>query len=253
MPKDHKSANATKPVLLYQQPGTPSSVDDEDEDQDQQPEAEQQQQPQVVEPEKVLDFNNANDAYNHFWQQSDEWYDSLTKSEQDALKKYTGSGYHGINNALRDEGKHGTPLTAEQKAMEKHLNEGLAKFETKDTITLYRGAASNCIPKFAQKDPSKLIGKTYFDNAFMSCGASADKAWGGGTKFVITVPKGSKGAGAYVGHHSTCSHEGEFLLRSHSHFTVSNAYKDSSGKVVVEMTLIPGKYNKVSKTAKAST
>ena len=246
MSKNHDSNNATKkitltaPGVLNQQP-EPEPEEPKQAVQTVQQEPEQQKEP--------IDFANAKEAAKYFEKQADEWWNSLDDEEQLQLGKYTGSYYVGANEALVQQGKYGTPLPQWVEDLEKGATSALSKFDLKEPIVIYRGANKSCLPYFALKDPTALIGKHYFTNAFFSAGASKDKGWDSKIKFVVTVPA-CKGAGAYIGKHSTHPSEGEFLLRPHCRFLVTNASKDSSGHIEVHMTLIPGKYSMIGKPKK---
>lgn len=245
MSKNHDSNNATKKITLTA-PGVLNQPP-EPEPEPEEPKQEVQQEPELQ--KEPIDFENAKEAAKYFDKQVDEWWNALDDEEKLQLKKYTGSYYVAANDALVAQGKYGTPLPQWVEDMEKGATSALSKFEVKEPIVIYRGANKACLPYFALKDPTKLIGKHYFTNAFFSAGASKDKGWSNKVKFVVTVPP-CKGAGAYIGKHSTHGSEGEFLLRPHCRFLVTSASKDSSGHIELHMTLIPGNYTMISKPNK---
>ena len=120
----------------------------------------------------------------------DEWKASLKGKENSAVAAYTGSAYQSINPALRAGGNH---------ELAQHIDSALAKAPgTPHELTLTRGVSGSFPVE---------VGGVYHDKGYMS--TSLSNGFGGNNKFVITAPKGSKGAYLVQSQHSS---EKEFLL-----------------------------------------
>ena len=141
---------------------------------------------------KVLDMDTAQ-------KHTDDWWRSLSESERQAWKNYTGSGYSEINRGLRNGGAPTPTAVKLSRSMEKTTRE----------FTVFRGSPIP-IEQFR-------VGKLWTDKGFMSTAVNPGGAWTG-TKFEIIVSKGTKGR--YIGKKSTHPGENEFLLDRGTKFRV---------------------------------
>lgn len=128
------------------------------------------------------------------------WWDTLSETEKSAWRSYTGSGYAAINRRLRTgDGKITPTMEALSRTMEK----------TTEEFVVRRGG-SYPAGTFTE-------GALWRDKGFMST-AIRGGGFGGNTKLVITVSKGTKGH--YIGTKSSHQHENEYLLDKGTRFRV---------------------------------
>ncbi len=161
---------------------------------------------------KVLwDFQKANE-----W--SEGWWRTLTSTQQAAVRKYTGSGYHSMNGALR---KGATP-----DATSRALSSAMRPVDHE--FTVFRGTRIP-ISQFQQ-------GGLWSDKGFMSTAINPAGSWDG-IKFEIVIPKGTKGA--YVDPFSSHRGENEFIIDKGTKFRVIEVDTRGSGRV--KMVAIPHK------------
>jgi hypothetical protein len=156
----------------------------------------------------VLDMNKADD-----WTEA--WWKTLTSSQQQAWKTYTGSGYRSINQGLRGGGS----LTSTAQRIRQSM------VLTEHEFMVFRGTN---IPIGEFK-----VGSLWEDMGFMSTAVNPGSAWSG-VKFDITLPKGVRGM--YIGKRSSHSHENEFLIDAGTKFRILSV--DVQRKVV-KMVAIP--------------
>lgn len=153
---------------------------------------------------------------------TDAWWRDLDKDTQKAWNYYTGSGYRGLNQALRGIGR----MTDDMRKHSKALSDSMEAVE--DQFTVVRGGGYD-IEEF--KGKSK-----WTSEGFTSTAASG--GFGGNVRFVITVSKGTKGR--WIGTKSVHPGEKEFLLDKGTEFRITSI-DDSKHPPVVHLTTIPKK------------
>ena len=128
-------------------------------------------------------------------------FKSLNRSEQDAIKAYTGDDYETINKKLRS----GGPPSGHAVEMDK----ALAKSSLSHDMEVHRGFT-------LEGRPPPKIGSVMQDNAYMSTSHGQRRAEGFTSRtdesvlMKVKVPKGSKAI--YVGGNSKYGNEQELLL-----------------------------------------
>ena len=120
-----------------------------------------------------------------------EWFDTLSKAEKKAIKKYTEKNYGNINDVLRGKAKE---FVGNNEKYVNALNRVFAKSEgIPDAITVYRGADKAMLGNLKDIKVDKLVGKVIEEKGFMSTSLIKDKAFGGNLLLEINAPKGAKG------------------------------------------------------------
>jgi hypothetical protein len=145
-----------------------------------------------------------------------------TATQQNAISKYSGNGYHQWNDKLRHD-----PNFAKSDPLTKHLDDYLnnAVFEEDFTVT-----------RKVDGDYAKILksiifeGTKFIDRGYIS--TSATGQWSGSFKFVISIKKGQRGAA--IGKWSHHPSEDEVLLPRNSAFVVKS-YDHGSGTVHVDL------------------
>lgn len=170
------------------------------------------------------------------------WDTSLSDSEYNAVKYYTGSGYNSINGAL-----YSTPFNQMSESKQEtvqNLEAAINKFELYEGITVTRasdfklfGAGNGETMTMAQiKDVLAQNNNKLVLNGFLSTGANMNGAEIDGSGLVVhyKVPP-SIGAGAYV--NPISSHKGswenEFLFnwKSVMKYDPNSMYEDKHGNI----------------------
>ena len=152
------------------------------------------------------------------------WVTQLTKAEDSAVRKYTGSYYRTINGYLRGEIKDSDLDESELSSLKdtiQNIQSALEKSELPENIELHRVMKAESINLF-QDSPDNI----FQDPAFLSTspvrGSYKPTAHKGKSLIFlkIHVPKG-KGRGAWVAPMSTFKKELEFLMPSSSKFYIN--------------------------------
>lgn len=154
------------------------------------------------------------------------WKDKLSQLEYAAVRRYTGSDYEDINDALRITGLSNARADIRQCVDE--MTRALATFNLKRSITVYRGASGAIFggdKTVAEINAMAKAGARLIDKGFMSTSASQGANFGGKYQFVITVPAGV-GRGAYVAPLSHFRSENEFLLQRGTTFKITKAVQN---------------------------
>ena len=150
----------------------------------------------------------------------------LTAEEQKAVKIYTGSGYHGINSALREGDTNKWGYGPKIKALEAAIN----KHEIPQATTLYRGISKESYDSMFGENIQ--IGSIVKDKGFVSTSTSQSFAEGWkshGVTLHISMPKGAKGMNVEK-ISSVGSIEHEVILQHGSKFEVVSVHPKSGGK-----------------------
>lgn len=162
---------------------------------------------------KVLDITEGDKWTNRWWA-------DLSYQERAAWHRYTSSGYIDMNNYLRK----GTYLDDAGKMAIKDVARSMQTVEHQ--ITVFRGSPYPPISHFK-------VGNLWHDKGFMSTAVNPGSAWGG-VKYVVTLPKGSRGM--YIGKKSSHPHENEFLIDKGTEFRITKVEGNT-----VYLTAIPKK------------
>jgi len=171
------------------------------------------------------------------------WRHGLTLAQFEAMRRYTGSDYVDINNALRRLQLASSPADI-QRCVD-NMTEAISKFQLKKSITVFRGASSSIFgghKTAAEINAMAKAGAHLTDRGFMSTSASFGAEFSGNYKFVITVPAGT-GRGAYVAPFSHFRSENEFLLQRNTTFRITKAI-DKGSITEVHLRVVPDKKKK---------
>lgn len=172
-------------------------------------------------------------------------YDTMNEFEKKSINYYTTQAYTEINSYLRD-GKEPSYLA---KMAAKNMASALDKTALPKDVYVHRGVG-NDLDKVGKmlgvsketlmisdvsELKSKLVGKTFLEKGFMSCGGAEADAWPG-VKLHINVPKGAKGM--YIAPVSAKEAEHEFLLQRGSEFLINGVKRDRAGFLELYISLI---------------
>lgn len=148
------------------------------------------------------------------------WLERLSDKESASINIYTGHQYADINNNLRRG-------TGDKKydELSQHISAGIAKFDLKDNITVFRGLHSNIFGD----DIKKAIGAKITEKAFMSTSLMADTSFDGVVKMEIRVPAKSRGAPINILSQFK-DIEYEFLMDKGTSYKIVDAEEDN-GKI----------------------
>ena len=152
-----------------------------------------------------------------------DWSDKLTAAEDNWIYEYTGVSYRTINERLRNGHTNGIEQAVAC------MDDGIAKFELKDDIKVYRGVSSSALKDLfgnryisADEINKNFKGATVRDKAYLSTATNPGASFGGRVRFEITVRKG-KGKGAFVAPMSKHKSESEFLLKRSTPLKIKGA------------------------------
>jgi hypothetical protein len=147
--------------------------------------------------------------------QTTKWKKTLEYHEQSSITAYTGSSYHQMNDALRND----TVESSYYESNIKSAQAGLLKGSLKKPVTVYRGmyASGDNLKKIISM-MNVGVGQTFTDKAFVSTSINDGKTFHGNVKLKIVLPEGTKGA--YVKPISTHPDEYEYLLPHSTKFKV---------------------------------
>ena len=155
-----------------------------------------------------------------------DWYDQIRMNHKEAIRQYSGFWYSNINemergNMLKQDV---TPAIYNQtRQYSKLLEEALGKYELKQDIVVHRQVSESMLSQFQRSFQSS--GKLFIEDGFFSTTAikgSVNRR--NSIDLVVKVPKGT-GRGAYIKYLSDHPFENEFLINSHSVFTVDDVKK----------------------------
>ncbi|ORO74754.1 ADP-ribosyltransferase [Streptococcus oralis] len=163
---------------------------------------------------------------------------SFTNAEAEGLRVYTSNDYTYINNYLRGFSDDLGPVSTSTIS---DIDSALSKMELPADLTLYRGTSSAPFMNIVDKnyngtlDWNSLVGKTFEDRAFVSTSVESKTAFGGGVRWEINAPKGSKGG--MVNTFSMFPNENELLLPRNSKFLIKGIDKVDNN-IILKMDLI---------------
>lgn len=169
------------------------------------------------------------------------WVKSLSNSDKEMIKEYTGPRYETINEIRREgvdaylEKRKNQLLDPEfDKKMIRiadDLAEVVGRYKTENSFTTYRGMkATDKLVFFDKKDIGSIKS---LDKSYMSASLDESEAAKFGTDitYEIRVKKGLN-VGAYVSGHSKYTHEKEFLFKPNTKFKILDIEnKHENGKV----------------------
>ncbi|MEH7180120.1 ADP-ribosyltransferase [Neobacillus vireti] len=181
----------------------------------------------------------------HAWGEKhfDEWFNSLTNLEKQALYSYTNYSFAKINDYLR--GKT-TSLDGINPNRITEIQNALKKAKIPEDMVVYRGTGLTLIKKLLPQYKNKkftnamirnLIGKEFKDDAFLSTSVVKESSFSNRSVFwTINVPKGANGA--YLGKISYLETETEILFNSGQQMIIRDALVDSKGQIHLVVDLI---------------
>ena len=199
-------------------------------------------------PQRYKKFGNSAEAYAYMGDVDekgmpyDNWEQTLTKEESQAVIAYTGTEYYReINGTMRGTRKR-NKVTGERlviiKQMINNIRSALDKFDLKDDILVYRRTNIRMYKKYLDAYNN---GGLYCEKGFLSTTLVKSSFGKGRCDIVIKVPKG-KGRGAWIAPRSLFrpkQEENEFLLNSDQMFIVKAVHPPEKGKnALVELELI---------------
>jgi hypothetical protein len=127
----------------------------------------------------------------------------LSQGQKSALRTYTGSAYHSMNNALRNGG-----------TITQTIKDAIAGMRATDKqFLVHRGCDFKQFKEYginSYEDLIAMTGKTVHDKGFLSTSVGGSSAFSGTVKMEIEVVKGTKAA--FVDHFSAHRGENEFII-----------------------------------------
>lgn len=150
------------------------------------------------------------------------WYDQIKPVHKDAIRKYSGFWYSDINGVERGKIlKHDVSpaIYSQIRRYSQLIEEALNNYELKQDVVLYRQVSEDMLSAFQSSN------KLFIEDGFFSTTAVKNSvSRHNSIDLVVKVPKG-KGRGAYIKYLSDHPFENEFLLNSHSVFSVDDIKK----------------------------
>lgn len=171
----------------------------------------------------------------------DEWFKSLSMDEREAIERYVGDDYEGINKS-----QYGTAwedMDYYQRENIANLHNALNKFDLDKPIEVYRETDFKVFGSNSTMSMSDIRqhlikgGDVKQIDGFMSFSTHSGGAGVAGRGLVIEmkVPP-SKGAGAYIGNTIGLKPESEFLTNTNSvlKFDKNSMWTDSKGRIHIK-------------------
>lgn len=174
-----------------------------------------------------------------------EWVNSLSKSEAEAISGYTATDYYDINKYLRKtDGWNNVNVNSVEDKIS-NLDKAISQYELKDNILVQRGTTTDILDKMLSdfgtpdNEYSQWIGKPFIDEGYGSSTALIGNRVATSKDVVldIEVPAG-KGRGAYINQFAGDSQdtEYEFLLARGSTYVIQSVTDDiDNGKTLIKM------------------
>ena len=169
-------------------------------------------------------------------------WNALTKAQRDAVVEYTSFYFRETNKALRDGVYSAGNAPRDVSKRIDRCTEALDAFQVAEDVVVYRGVGSmDAMANFLHVTRAELddriangtldsfVGAAAGDDAFMSTGVTAGKAWSG-PKLVALIPKGAHAM--YVDPVSANRGEKELLVQRGSRFEVVKVERSSGGVTV---------------------
>ncbi|MYL42507.1 ADP-ribosyltransferase [Virgibacillus massiliensis] len=186
---------------------------------------------------RFTNLDEANEWGNLYY---NDWITSLSESEKEAIKRYTGNDYRKINNYLRgvSDSLEGLDIQVID-----NITSGLDKAYVPRNLKVYRGTdLKPFIDLYKLNDEGEvivdsLIGKTIKDDGFTSTAMVRESSFGHmNVSWEINVPEGSNAA--YIGGISHYPNEAELLLNAGQEMVIKQATVNSDGKIHLVLDLL---------------
>lgn len=176
-------------------------------------------------------------------QEAEVWWDSLSRSEKEAIRYYTGSAYREMNRALRRNSVAGSGYEAKIQA----AASGLRKYTSTSDVVVRRGSSFGSLESMlgaesghsaswwiSHKD--QFINSMASDRGFLSTSPAPSGGFDDIIEYRILVPKGSPAP--YIANYSKFPSEQETLLPPGSqHRVIDLVEKDDGRGLIVYMEL----------------
>ena len=198
--------------------------------------------PGGITPSQIQDLLRKNDL-GALEQEAEVWWDSLSRSEKEAIRYYTGSAYREMNRALRSNSVAGSGYEAKIQA----AASGLRKYTSTSDVVVRRGSSFGSLESMlgaesghsaswwiSHKD--QFINSMASDRGFLSTSPAPSGGFDDIIEYRILVPKGSPAP--YIANYSKFSSEQETLLPPGSqHRVIDIVEKDDGRGLIVYMEL----------------
>lgn len=167
-----------------------------------------------------------------------ECFGKFSAAEQDALFNYTGSSFHEMNSALRED----RASSSYRSSTIREATSAIDKCQLQTDIWVERGIDYDGASAFLglatldYSSVSKLVGKEVTEKGFCSTSAAKGTSFGGDVTLNIYCPKGTKAV--YTSAHSNYRHENEMLLQQGTQFRVTKAKLADNGQIYVDLDVI---------------
>ena len=193
--------------------------------------------PGGITPSQIQDLLGKNDL-GALEQEAEVWWDSLSRSEKEAIRYYTGSAYREMNRALRSNSVAGSGYEAKIQA----AASGLRKYTSTSDVVVRRGSSFGSLESMlgaesghpaswwiSHKD--QFINSMASDRGFLSTSPAPSGGFDDIIEYRILVPKGSPAP--YIANYSKFSSEQETLLPPGSQHRVIDIVKKDDGRGLI--------------------
>lgn len=195
-----------------------------------------------ITPSQIQDMLRQNDL-RALEQEAEVWWDSLSRSEKEAIRYYTGSAYREMNRALRRNSVSGSGYEDKIRA----AASGLRKYTSTSDVVVRRGSSFGSLESMlgaesghsaswwiSHKD--QFINSMASDRGFLSTSPAPSGGFDDIIEYRILVPKGSPAP--YIANYSKFSREQETLLPPGSqHRVIDIVEKDDGRGLIIYMEL----------------
>lgn len=196
-------------------------------------------------------YSNAQDAaYHYLGEKFEKMWNSMTPSERNQLSDYTGNGFSKYNKPLRGLSHSGWKGFGFAKGVTEITN-AIDKCVWDEDMWIQRGIADSKMFRLPGSDSlhtigemsdgqfQSLVGMTFVDNGFMSCGAGKNTGFINQIIFNFYCPKGTKGAYMNTKGHYTHSNENEMILQRGYEYRITKVQK-GNGRTYIDCDVILG-------------
>lgn len=195
-----------------------------------------------ITPSQIQDLLRKNDL-EALEEEAEVWWDSLSRSEKEAIRYYTGSAYREMNRALRSNSVAGSGYEVKIQA----AVSGLRKYTSTSDVVVRRGSSFDSLESMlgaesghpaswwiSHKD--QFINSMASDRGFLSTSPAPSGGFDDIIEYRILVPKGSPAP--YIANYSKFPSEQETLLPPGSqHRIIDLVEKDDGRGLIVYMEL----------------
>lgn len=184
-------------------------------------------------------------------------YDKIDPKDLDYIKDYTMS-YSKINEPLRSIHYSGIYNTKDCINQIEGMTKAIDQSPLENDMWMQRGVGqiqmedftidSNFLSKYsANSNIDELVGMTYKDQGFVSCGTHKGAGFNGKILLNIYAPKGTKALYVNPISHYSGGGENETIIQRGYTYRITKAYKDEIGKFYMDVEIVAGsdsdKYN----------